>query len=289
MRIRLGKYEALGNDFLVLVDAGGASRLDPATVRQLCERRRGVGADGLLRLRPPPSGPAPADPARADLVMELTNADGGPAETSGNGLRCAVLAASDAGLLDGAGPGTVVRVATGAGVAEVEILALGPGGAARMVADLGKLSVSEEVGSPLAGTRAFSVDVGNPHLVLVAGSGRPEGAELAVLGPALERSRPGGVNVELVRANAGGWQMEVWERGAGLTLACGSGSCAAAAAVRAVGLAGDVVEVANPGGVLLVHLDGPPWSPAARLEGPVRRVAFVDAEVDAGAGPGGGP
>lgn len=261
MALTLGKYEALGNDFLVLIDPGGVARFDAALAAGLCDRRRGVGADGLLRV-------GVGGPGR--ITMALRNADGGLAETSGNGLRCAVLAACDAGLVTGQGP---VHVRTGAGEVTA-VLGERTRGAARLRAEMGHCVVVEEA-SPVPGWQAFSVDVGNPHLVLIAGESAPP-LDLAEVGPRLERSRPAGVNVELVRlAGPDRLAFEVWERGAGATLACGSGSCAAAAAARRLGLVGDEVVVDNPGGRLVVFLDGEPAAPAAELEGPARRVATV--------------
>lgn len=263
MALTLEKYEALGNDFLVLIDASRTERFDASLAAALCDRRRGIGADGLLRVGH--TGPGV-------LTMELYNADGGVAETSGNGLRCAVLAAVDAGLVDGDAP---IAVATLAGTARAEFLASAGNGTAQVRVAMGACALSEEPESPAAGWRAFFVDVGNPHLVLVARDAA-EPLDLAEIGPRLERGRPGGVNVELVRAGEPGHlSLEVWERGAGRTLACGSGSCAAAVAARHLGLVGDEAVVDNPGGALAVRLSGSSERPIAELEGPARRVATV--------------
>ncbi len=262
MALTLQKYEALGNDFLVLVDGGHRSPFDAALARVLCERRRGIGADGLMRVGV--KGPGA-------LTMELRNADGGVAETSGNGLRCALLAAADAGLVRGAGP---VEISTLAGTVRAEILERDDASAQVRVA-MGSCAVDEEPESPAGGWRALSVDVGNPHLVLLAGHGAI-GLALEDIGPRLERERPGGVNVELVHVvDPTRLVLEVWERGVGRTRACGSGSCAAAAAARRCGLVGDEVVVDNPGGRLRVRLAGTRERPTAELEGPVRRVAAV--------------
>jgi diaminopimelate epimerase len=91
--VTLDKYQALGNDFLILVDVDGREVVDEDFVRRACDRQRGVGADGLIRAAP--------GTGSADLTFELWNADGGRAEMSGNGIRCMVRAAVDAGMASG--------------------------------------------------------------------------------------------------------------------------------------------------------------------------------------------
>ncbi|HUZ20869.1 MAG TPA: diaminopimelate epimerase [Acidimicrobiales bacterium] len=270
--VALAKYHGLGNDFLVLFDAERSLPFTAELAVALCERHRGVGADGLLRISSGRHG--------ASFAMELRNADGGVAETSGNGLRCAVLAAVHAGLV----PAGEVLVETFAGTARAAIGA-GAGGVvpveAEVRVEMGVARVGDEVASPLDGVRARLVDVGNPHLVLVGDS--LADVDLATSGPVLEASRPGGVNVEFVVAGPARDSLElvVWERGAGLTEACGSGSCAAAAVARAVGIVGDRVVVRNPGGTLVVELTGAEvLQPSVALRGPARRVARVLVELD---------
>lgn len=263
-RLRLTKHEGAGNDFLVLVDGDDAVHLTEAQVRVLCDRHRGVGADGFIRVRPGTD---------ADVVMELVNADGSRAEMSGNGIRCLAQAAVAAGLV----VPPHFTVATDAGLRTVELRpGEGPGEAWAGVG-MGAPVLGEEVPSPLPGTRGRRVDVGNPHLVLL-GSGASE-AQVAVVGPRIERAHAGGVNVEFVVPGDRPDELvlRVWERGAGETRACGTGSVAAAAAARAWGLVGDRVLVHNPGGPLEVLL-GPDGSEAT-LSGPVRRVADVEVDV----------
>jgi diaminopimelate epimerase len=262
MGLTLLKYEAIGNDFVVLVDPGRAERFDAALAEALCDRRRGIGADGLMRI----------GGGGQDLTMELRNADGGVAETSGNGLRCAVLAAIDEGLVESAT--APIRVRTLAGTVTARCVERDTAGA-RLTVGMGELTVQRETSSPLVGYEALTVDVGNPHLVLLAGA-QAAPVDIAEIGPVLEASRPGGVNVEVVEVRGPGvLALSVWERGAGRTLACGSGSCAAAAAARLLGRSGDAVLVENPGGALAVRLSGPPERPSAVLEGPARRVAEI--------------
>jgi diaminopimelate epimerase len=123
------------------------------------------------------------------------------------------------------------------------------------------------------------VEVGNPHLVLLAPC--LDGVAIAVVGPMLEGRRPGGQNVEIATYEpvTGELTLLVWERGAGETLACGTGSVAAAAAFHSAGIAPDTVRVVNPGGVARVTLSGDdPGAPTAELAGPVSRVARIEVE-----------
>ncbi|HLI15063.1 MAG TPA: diaminopimelate epimerase [Acidimicrobiales bacterium] len=265
--LALEKYEALGNDFLVVVDLARAFASDGRLAAALCDRHAGVGADGLIWLRP---GASPGA-----VRMELRNADGSRAETSGNGLRCAALAAARAGLVDGA----AFSIDTDAGAHAVRLESAA--GAAGVVAvDMGPLEVAEEACPPLRGHRSFRVDAGNPHLVILGPI--PDEGTVAALGARLEAATPGGVNVEFVVPHGRGeLELVVWERGAGLTRACGSGSCAAAGAARLAGVTGDRVVVHNPGGPLTVELSGTdPARPRARLVGPARHVAGVTVDLE---------
>jgi diaminopimelate epimerase len=307
--LTLVKYQALGNDFLIAFDGGaldgGAHDVSAAVAaggtpsrsgsqggpadqlaglaRAVCDRHRGVGADGLLVLR--------AAHAGGDVRMELRNADGGRAETSGNGLRCFALAVVEAGLF--AGP--EVAVETDAGLRRAVLRRpLGPGSADVSV-EMGQVKVVRSnpvADAALPGSRAlpwpsWSVDTGNPHLVLLAPS--LEGVAITTIGPALEKQRAGGQNVELATYDPtkGEISLVVWERGAGVTLACGSGSVAAAAAFHSAGIAPPRVLVRNPGGIAEIELSGDdPHAVSAELAGPVSRVAHIEldpAELD---GPG---
>jgi diaminopimelate epimerase len=265
--VHCSKHEGAGNDFLVVLDPGDDLRLSVGQVRLLCDRRRGIGADGIIRVGPGRDG--------CDLSMELRNADGGAAEMSGNGIRCLAQAAVEAGLV------TAPRftVATAGGVRTVEFVAGEEPGWARASVDMGPVSLGPDQPQDFEDRRARTADVGNPHLVLYG----PEVAsvDLAVLGPQLQAAFPGGINVEWIcRAeDAEGELLElrVWERGAGETLACGTGSVAAAAAARDWGVVAPSgpVRVQNPGGTLEVILGAGPGDPAY-LAGPVRKVADID-------------
>jgi diaminopimelate epimerase len=264
--MRASKHEGAGNDFLVVLDPGDDIRLSVAQVRLVADRRRGIGADGIIRVGPGREG--------ADLSMELHNADGTLAEMSGNGIRCLAQAAVDGGLV------TAPRftVATPGGVRTVEYTA-GESGWATARVDMGPARLGPDQPQEFDDRRARTVDVGNPHLVLLG----PDTAavDIAELGPKLQAAFPGGINVEWITATADAegevLEFRVWERGAGETLACGTGSVAAAAAALSWGAVRHPasVRVRNPGGVLEVTL-GADEEATTYLAGPVRKVADID-------------
>jgi diaminopimelate epimerase len=266
-RVHCSKHEGAGNDFMVVLDPDDDLRLSVGQVRLLCDRRRGVGADGIIVVRPGRHG--------CDLSMELRNADGGEAEMSGNGIRCLAQAAVEAQMV--APPR--FTVATRGGVRTVDFVAGEAPGWARASVDMGPVTLGPDQPQDFEDRRARTVDVGNPHLVLFG----PEVAsvDLAVLGPQLQAAFAGGINVEWIcRADDADGELldlRVWERGAGETLACGTGSVAAAAAARSWGVvdASGPVRVRNPGGLLEVTLGAGPDDPAF-LAGPVRKVADID-------------
>jgi diaminopimelate epimerase len=241
--MQLRKYQAVGNDFLLLLDLEEQQPIDEARARALCDRRRGVGADGLIRLTPGKDG--------ADITFELRNSDGSPAETSGNGLRCVTRALLDAGLV--AGPRVVIETVVGQRVATV-------GDDGVIGVEMGSARIEDVPDGP--SSRSSLVDLGNPHLVIL-----DEGQfDLPSLGAKYPQ-----YNVELITVADGEIAMQVWERGAGETLACGTGSCASAAAAHAWGLVSDHVVVHNPGGDVEVTLGDP-----IVLSGPATYVATVD-------------
>jgi diaminopimelate epimerase len=269
VHLHLTKHQAAGNDFLVVLDPDGTTPLDPELVAVVCDRHLGVGADGVIRVVRSSEG--------GQLVMELRNADGGVAETSGNGLRCLAQAAVDAGWVR---PPTF-SVRTDAGLRAVDFRT-GPDGTAFVWVSMGipELGADGELGHELESVvgdvkTARWVDVGNPHLVLVVAD--LLATDVMAGGAALEARRPGGANVEFVTVHPGGDEVDlrVWERGVGETLACGTGSVAAAAVTRAAGLTGDHVRVHNPGGTLVVSFAGD----EARLGGPVHKVADIDIDA----------
>jgi diaminopimelate epimerase len=261
------KHEGAGNDFIVVLDPDDGLRLSVAEIRLLCDRRRGIGADGIIRVGPGRDG--------CDLSMELRNADGSVAEMSGNGIRCLAQAAVDAGLVSP----PVFTVLTGGGVRTVSYEDGLESGWAWASVDMGPVSLGPDQPQDFDDRRARTVDVGNPHLVLLG----PDVASvnIAELGPKLQSSFADGINVEWIAPSVDDagelLEFRVWERGVGETLACGTGSVAAAAAARSWGAVSSSgpVRVRNPGGMLEVVLgqgDGDP----AFLAGPARKVADIE-------------
>ena len=280
MTVRFTKHHGLGNDFLVLLDPAGDAALTPAQVVRLCDRRRGVGADGVLRATRP-AVEAAGEPVAA---MELFNADGSRAEMSGNGIRCLAQALLRAGW---ATPPEVM-IATDAGVRTVSLRRAVDPVTDVLAVDMGTPRLGDEApewtGGPLR--RAAWADLGNPHLVIEADAearveGEPAGrpaftdADLVMLGEKVNASVPTGANVHVIvaGADAGSLTMRPYERGVGPTAACGTGACAAAAVAHRWGLVGDRVEVRMPGGTAEVVL-----GPTVQLVGPATFVAVVETE-----------
>jgi diaminopimelate epimerase len=261
--MRLTKHHGLGNDFLVLLDLAGDHPVDVAMARALCDRHRGIGADGLIRV----TAGKPSE--GTDATMELRNADGGRAEISGNGIRCVGQAVVDAGIV--AGP--TLKVGTDVGVRALTVRPTEQPGVAWVSAEMGEARLidgGDDACNVDDGSRR--VDMGNPHLVLLG----PDPTTIAVdrLGPEIEAGYPNGMNVEFVALGPGRDEitMRVWERGVGETLACGSGACAAAAAVHAWGKVGTKVTVHQPGGAAEVDVSGP----TVILTGPSVFIATIE-------------
>ena len=212
------------NDFIILPDLDGSRHgdLSPAVVRELCDRRAGLGADGVLRvLRGNVDG-------GADWFMDYRNADGSVSQMCGNGVRVFARYLAEEGLVDPAAP---LAVDTRAGVKEVRFC---PDG--EISVDMGRPTVGGMVPLRADGRwfEAMSVDMGNPHAVVHVDSLDEAGALTAspVYRPI---DFPDGVNVEFVHTVGDNeLAMRVYERGAGETLSCGTGACASVAAAMAV-------------------------------------------------------
>lgn len=265
------KYHGLGNDYLVIDPAGFPFDPTPAAVRAICDRHYGAGSDGILL------GPL-ADPADPDLLtLRIFNPDGGEAEKSGNGLRIFAWFLYEKGIVDAAP--FPIRVKGGRVLARV----VDPANKVVRV-DMGAPAFDARTAAPGAGLdeivdrefefgsercRITFVSMGNPHCVV---SGMALSEALACrLGPAIERSPlfPARTNVQFLQVlSRSEILIEIWERGAGYTLASGSSSCGAAAAARKMGLVDDEVTVHMPGGVLQVTFA----NGSAHLEGPVEKV-----------------
>jgi diaminopimelate epimerase len=275
--LTLTKHHGLGNDFLVLIDLAGTTPIDADMARGLCDRHRGIGADGLIRAtRADGEG---IGGGRAVLTFELRNADGSPAEMSGNGMRCLAQGALDAGLVEDGQP---FVVATPAGPRTVTVRPAGDPGEAWASVEMGRAVIEGgDRDRCNVGHGQLRVNLGNPHLVVLG----PDPSRVAVdeLGPALSAGVAGGQNVEFVALGPGPDEitMRVWERGVGETLACGTGACAAAVALSHWGRVGRRVTVHQLGGDALVELrdDG-----TVVLAGPVVRVAVCQVDVPVGVG-----
>lgn len=241
------KYHGLGNDFVVIDRRASGIDVDEELTRKLCDRHFGVGADGVLCILPE---------AGAAGRMVVHNADGSIAEMCGNGLRCVVKYLAEEGSQ--AQP-TRLAVATGAGVLQSDIEWDSKGTVERVTVAMGPARLEGPslpyggpfVDKPIDGLYGTAISMGNPHLVLLD----VPPSEAARLGPGLERHPwfPERTNVEFVkRTNSGGLEVVVWERGVGLTLACGTGACAAvvASALLSRSPFDTWVPVHLPGGML---------------------------------------
>jgi diaminopimelate epimerase len=261
MRIAVTKMHGAENDFVVVDRRDRRDRNLFGFVNWVCHRHHGVGADGVIAIE---------SSAVADARMRTINADGSEAEMCGNGIRCAARWLDEAG----AGTGDRLTFETDAGLIGTEIVARGE-----------IFQVRVEMGVPnvqaLAVPRyavAWYVDVGNPHVVLLCSDVDAE--DLERVAQALQRDErfASGTNVHVMaKYSAGIFNVRHWERGVGLTNACGTGAVACAAAAISAGMASSPVELVVPGGLLHVE-----WEPGQTplLTGPARRV--FDTVVDAG-------
>jgi diaminopimelate epimerase len=265
--MRLSKHHGLRNDFLVALDELNDRPVEagPDLARRLCDRHAGIGADGLIH------GARPDPGSDADVVMHLWNADGSWAEMSGNGIRClaqAVALARGLGDVDlvahtDVGP-RVLEVSVGASAAESTVrVDMGLVGAGPGIEGLALPFVAKEVGT---------ADLGNPHLV--AWVDDPAAVDLVALGPQVEAAFASGINLEVIAPAVapGALVLRVWERGVGITEACGTGACAAVALARRWGLVDHAARVDMPGGSVMVEL----VDDRAVLTGPAVHVADIE-------------
>lgn len=272
------KWHGIGNDFILIADPDDELRLSPKQVAGLCDRRFGIGADGVIRVAPGADG--------AELFMDYINADGSLGEMCGNGIRCLAVFARRHDLAGG----DEIKVGTRSGIKVVWI----EGDTVRV--DMGApvfaaAEIPVKAADPLhmtletsAGTlEAACLGMGNPHTVLFVDD--PTSAPVTTLGPEIERASefPNGTNVEWVNVESPKRvRMTVWERGSGATLACGTGASAVAVASRVLKDADESVTVVLPGGELQVE-----WTGSIEREAPVfmtgPAVKSYDGTVDLGA------
>jgi diaminopimelate epimerase len=271
--LRLSKLHATGNDFLVHLELDAAEpELDATVVTALCDRHRGIGADGVITIGPGRDG--------ADCSMTLVNADGGRAEMSGNGVRCLAWVAARAGLARD----HELLVDTAAGRRRVGVERDLWGDVVAAEVEMGKVSfdpaqIPVEVASPfdldavVDGTtyHGDAAGVGNPHFVFLVDD--PATVPVVAHGARIEHDIrfPRRTNVEFVAVTGmDRLAMRVWERGVGETQSCGTGACASAAVAHRRGLVGERVRVDVLGGSLDVTL-----GPNVGLGGPVVHVFDV--------------
>jgi diaminopimelate epimerase len=237
------KAHAFGNDFLLVREEDVPSGADrPALTRDLCERHRGVGADGVIFYQ---------TSASAAVRMDLLNADGSYSEVSGNGVRC--LAAWLARERE-VQPGGSIDVETDAGVKRLELLAV-EGRRFTFRAAMGQPEHIQRQSIDIGGTAidAVTLRVGNPQCV-VLGEVTEERLHAVAARLAVHPIFPAGSNVELAQVEAPGRvRILIWERGVGPTEASGTGACAAAVAAMAYGGAARDVQVVAPGGAQRVE------------------------------------
>jgi diaminopimelate epimerase len=264
------KYQALGNDMLVIDPARFDLPLTPATLRLLCDRHFGPGADGICY------GPLPDQ--KHPRQMRFFNPDGTEAEKSGNGLRIFARYLWDQGY--SAGPNFDIWINGQPVQVQIEdeaagTITLGMGRLSFRSTDVPVSGPAREVVEEtidIAGTRqsVTAVSIGNPHCVIFVEEVSPALARTA--GPAIETDAhfPQRVNVQFVQVlDRRTIQIEIWERGAGYTLASGTSSCAAAGAAIRTGRCHSPVEVRMAGGQAEVAIDDD-WQ--ARLTGTVEAV-----------------
>ena len=245
-QIPFRKMHGLGNDFVVLDRRQDAVAIDAATARNIADRRTGIGCDQLLLIEPP------GHPT-AQVSMRILNADGGEVEACGNGTRCiARLVAEETG-------DSRVRIETVAGLLEAELLPdgnvavdMGPARTGWRDIPLAREMDTDRVDLALGPLREpVCTNIGNPHATFFVADA--EAIDLAALGPRLEHDTlfPERANIGVATVEGRGQiRFRVWERGAGITRACGTGACAALVAAHRRGLTERQAIVALDGGTL---------------------------------------
>jgi diaminopimelate epimerase len=263
MAFRFHKMHGLGNDFVVIDARGAGVAVDPARARAIADRREGIGCDQVILLEPS---------AVADARMRIWNADGSEVGACGNASRAVALLLGAAATLETLG-GTL-RLAVDGALATVDL------GAPRFGWDQIPLAYAMDTARLPVGwdelADGVAVNVGNPHIIFFVDN--CDGVDLARLGPQIEHDPlfPERVNVNVATVEAPDRIMlRVWERGAGLTRACGTGACATAVAAVRRGLVASPVTVTLPGGPLAID-----WSPGGsiRMSGPATHVFTGEAD-----------
>ena len=264
MRRHFHKMHGLGNDFVIVDARDEAFDVTPSLAKAIADRRTGIGCDQLIVLEPS---------ERADLRMRIWNCDGGEVESCGNATRCVVQLTgatridSDGGLLEGADLGDEIEVSIGEprfGWDEIPLA---------YAMDTAPMPMAwDGLAHPIA------LNVGNPHLVFFVDD--VNDVALEELGPRIEADSafPERINVNVAELDGDGLRLRTWERGAGLTLACGTGACAAAVAAIKTKGASSPLQVTMPGGTL-----GIAWAPGEpiRMRGGATHVFEGEFDLDA--------
>ncbi|MCD8482027.1 MAG: diaminopimelate epimerase [Verrucomicrobia bacterium] len=264
--MHFSKYHALGNDYLVLDPANLATLPSPEWIERVCHRNFGLGSDGILH------GPLPSD--RARFGLRIYNPDGSEAEKSGNGLRIFARYLFDQGLVSG----ETFTVDTPGGVVACTVQDLGR----KITVEMGKVQFLTLNGTIELNGRQYTyhyASIGNPHCVVPVD--HPTETMARELGPLIENDPrfPNRTNVQFLRAiNRNAIEIQIWERGAGYTLASGSSSSAAGAVAHKLGLVDSQVTVHMPGG--LIEL-GIAEDYAITMTGPTTQVASLPSPTNA--------
>lgn len=274
------KYHALGNDYLVLDPKDADEVPDSDAIVRICHRNFGLGSDGILY------GPTQTD--KADFGLRIMNPDGSEAEKSGNGLRIFARYLHDTGAVTE----EPFTVETRGGVVTCQV----GDGAQSITVDMGQVNfamdhipidgpeqIDQNIGQPLEYNgkteTVYITDIGNPHCVVVldevsAKLAREDGPAIETHPAFLKRT-----NVQFLEAiDRNNIRIEIWERGAGYTLASGSSSSAAAAVAHRIGLCDRDITVHMPGGKIAIHI-GDDY--AIRMTGSATRVARMDFDEEA--------
>jgi diaminopimelate epimerase len=269
--LRFWKYHGIGNDFAVVENFDGSLPKDPDFVRAMCDRRFGIGADGILYIELDRS---------ADARMAVMNADGSEAEMCGNGIRCVAKHLYDRGIVKR----TNMTIGTMAGTKPIECV-LKDGKVDSVIVEMGAPNlecrdipmncsgrfIEGEVDVGGVKVKGTGVSMGNPHFITFQ---QFTEEMIDALGPKLERHPlfPRKTNVEFVKLMDGILNVRVYERGAAWTMACGTGACATVTAAAMLGMVAfdKEVEVALPGGSLWVTV--PADMRPVRMRGPAKLV-----------------
>ena len=237
----------LGNDFVIFDARETPLEMDEATVRAVADRRLGIGCDQLILIEP-------SD--RADVRMRIWNADGGEVEACGNAARCVALLVGGESSIETAGG--VIRGSANGAAATIDM------GAPRFGWDEIPLAYAMDTERMPVGWEDLeepaAVNVGNPHIIFFVDDSAA--VDLSRLGPLIENDPlfPQRINVNVASIADGAVRLRVWERGAGLTLACGTGACATAVAAIRRRLLSSPAEVRLPGGSLTIE-----WAPGGTI------------------------